>query len=182
MQKLQRLQCHRVTRRKKQTWCARVANKSRLKQAISSQKNSHLEERREVEKFGVRRFMASDSDIRFYTGLPDYATFIALYNFAKPKLGFSLNYYNDYTNASKDPSYIVSLGRTRNLCELDELFLTLTRLRLDLLEKDLGDRFKILQQEVSQTFATWIDRLYYCLGQLSFKTDRECPKAFKATL
>ena len=132
-----------------------------------------LEERREVEKFGVRRFMASDSDIRFYTGLPDYATFIALYNFAQPKPGFSLNYYNGYTNASKDPSYIVSRGRPRNLCELDELFLTLTRLRLGLLEKDLGDRFNILQQEVSQIlFATWIDRLYYCLGQLSFKTDR----------
>ena len=78
-----------------------------------------LEERREAEKFGVRRFMASDSDIRFYTGLPDYATFIALYNFAKPKARFSLNYYNGYTNASKDPSYIVSRGRPRNLCELD---------------------------------------------------------------
>ena len=108
-----------------------------------------LEERREVEKFGVRRFMASDSDIRFYTGHPDYATFIVLYNFAKPKPGFSLNYYNGYTNASKDPSYIVSRGRPRNLCELDELFLTLTGLRLGLLEKELGDRFNILQQEVS---------------------------------
>ena len=59
-----------------------------------------LEERREVEKFGVRRFMASDSDIRFYTGLPDYATFIALYNFVKPKPGFRLNYFDGYTNAS----------------------------------------------------------------------------------
>ena len=52
-----------------------------------------LEERREVELIGVRRFMASDSDIRFYTGLPDYATFMALYNFGKPKPGFRLNYY-----------------------------------------------------------------------------------------
>ena len=85
------------------------------------------------------------------------------------------NYYNGYTNASKDPSYIVSQGRPRNLCELDELFLTLTTLRLGFLGKDLGDRF-ILQQEVSQIFATWIDRLYYCLGQLSFKTDRESTK------
>ena len=107
-----------------------------------------LEERREVEKFGVRRFMASDSDIRFYVGLPDYATFIALYNFVKPKPGFSLNYYNGYSNASKDLSNIVSRGRLRNLCELDKLFLTLTRLRLGLLEEDLGDRINILQQEV----------------------------------
>ena len=53
-----------------------------------------------------------------------------------------------------------------------------------MLEKDLGDRFNILQQAVSQIFATWIDRLYNCLGQLSFKTDREStkknlPKCFK---
>ena len=30
-----------------------------------------LEERREVERFGLRRLVASDSDIRFLTGLPD---------------------------------------------------------------------------------------------------------------
>ena len=52
--------------------------------------------------------MGNDSDIRLYTGLPDYATFIALYNFVKANPGFRLNYYNGYTNASKDPSYIVS--------------------------------------------------------------------------
>ena len=31
-----------------------------------------LEEQSVVERFGVRRFMASDSDMRFYTGLPVY--------------------------------------------------------------------------------------------------------------
>ena len=31
-----------------------------------------LEKQSAVERFGVRRFMASDSDMRFYTGLPDY--------------------------------------------------------------------------------------------------------------
>ena len=38
--------------------------------------------------------MGNDSDNRFYTGRPDYATFIALYNFVKPNPGFRLNYYN----------------------------------------------------------------------------------------
>ena len=32
-------------------------------------RTSELEERRMIETFGVRRFMASDSGIRFYTGL-----------------------------------------------------------------------------------------------------------------
>lgn len=143
-----------------------------------------LEERREVERFGVRRFMASDSDIRFYTGLPDYQTFVALYNFLKPRPGFSLNYYNGYSNVSKDPTYVVSRGRPRKLCDMDELFLTMARLRVGLLEKDLADRFNIAQQEVSEIFATWIDRMSDCLGQLSFSTDRETlkrnlPKCFK---
>ena len=38
-----------------------------------------LEEQRVVKRFGVW-FMASDSDMRFYTRLPDYQTFISLYN------------------------------------------------------------------------------------------------------
>lgn len=145
-----------------------------------------LEERREVERFGVKRFMASDSDIRFFTGLPDYNTFLALYNYVKPRPGFRLNYYNSAsTNASKHPSYIVSRGRPRDLCDIDELFLTMTRLRLGLLERDLADRFKIKQQVVSQIFATWIDRLFYSLGLLSFLSDRETlknnlPKCFKS--
>ena len=74
-----------------------------------------LEEQRVVERFGVCQFMASDSDMRFYTGLLDYQTFISLYNFLKPKLSFSLNYYNEYSNVSKHPSFIVFRGRPRKL-------------------------------------------------------------------
>ena len=56
-----------------------------------------LEEHRKIERFGINRSMLSDSDIRFYTGVPDYKTFLALYNFLKPRSGFQLNYYNGYT-------------------------------------------------------------------------------------
>ena len=66
------------------------------KECECTQKIDRLQERvrkleeQIVERFGVRQFMASDSDMRFYTGLPDYQTFISLYNFLKPRLGFSL--------------------------------------------------------------------------------------------
>ena len=95
-----------------------------------------LEEQREIERFGINRFMLSGSDIRFYTGLPNYKTFLALYNFLKPRSGFQLNYYNGYTNVTKHLSNVVSRGRPRDLVEIDELFLTMNRLRLGLLEKD----------------------------------------------
>ena len=94
-----------------------------------------LEEQRKIERFGINRFMLSDSDIRFYTGLPDYKTFLALYNFLKPRSGFQLNYYHGYTNVTKHPSCVVCRGRSRNLVEIDELFLTMNRLRQGLLEK-----------------------------------------------
>ena len=99
-----------------------------------------LEEQRRIESFDINRFMLSDSDIRFYTGLPDYKTLLALYNFLKPRTGFHFNYYNGYTNVTKHPSYVVSRGRPCNLAEIDELIITMNRLRLGLLEKDLENR------------------------------------------
>ena len=47
---------------------------------------------------------------------------------------------------------------------MNELFLTLTRLRLDLLEADLHFRFEIPQTTVSEIFIAWADRLPYCLS------------------
>ncbi|XP_068720849.1 uncharacterized protein [Montipora capricornis] len=104
-----------------------------------------LEERREVEKFGVRRFMASDSDIKFYTRLPNYATFIALYNFVKPKPGFRLNYYNGYTNASKDVSYCFARKAMESCFKPDyeDVYLDCTKI------------FKETPSQIIQQSCTW---------------------------
>jgi hypothetical protein len=64
-----------------------------------------------IETLGTKRFMHSDSDIRFYTGLPDYKTFLAIYQFVKPKPGFQLNYYNGVANRHKDPTYVNTRSR-----------------------------------------------------------------------
>ena len=72
---------------------------------------SFSEESTEIERFGVKRFMLSDFDIRFYTGLPDYNIFAALFNLLRPRSGFKLNYYNGYTNAPLTPTIcMLSLG------------------------------------------------------------------------
>lgn len=60
----------------------------------------------------------------------------------------------------------------------------MARLCLGLLEKDLADCFNTSQQEESEIFATWTDRMSDCLGQLSFTTEwetirRNLPKYFK---
>ena len=57
----------------------------------------------------------------------------------------------------------VNRGRLRSLSDMNELFLTLTRLSLDLLEEDLHFRFEIPQTTVSEIFITWTDRLHFLL-------------------
>ena len=59
-------------------------------------------------------------------------------------------------------------GPQRALNPLNELFLTLVRLRLGLLEKDLADRFGISQGLVSTIFNTWISLLRLHFSSLNF--------------
>lgn len=137
-----------------------------------------------IERFGANRFMYSASDIIFFTGLPGYDTFMAIYNFVKPKPGFQLNYYNGYTSKLKDPSYMNNRGRRRSLLPVDKLFMTLNRLQLGLLEQDLAGRFNVKQNVVSQIVCTWVNRLDYCLCQPNLATDyktmqKHLPACFK---
>ena len=49
--------------------------------------------------------------------------------------------------------------RPRALSDPDELFLTLSRMRLNLLEEDLHYTFEVSVTTVSEAFITWTDRL-----------------------
>ncbi len=123
-------------------------------------------EKNTLQIFNVENFRNNPDSMHFYTGLPDYETFQALFNFAKPKDGYQLNYHNNkQTNAARGPS-VNKKGRPRKLSPENELFLTLCRLRLNLLEEDLHHRFQISTSSVSEIFLTWIDRLHYCLQSL----------------
>ena len=75
-------------------------------------------------------------------------------------------------------SYVTSRGRPRNVNAIDELFLTMNRLRLGLLEKDIAVRFHIMHQQASEIFTTWTDRLFDCLGQLNFVAEHNTMKKF----
>ena len=45
--------------------------------------------------FSIEKFSENDSAIKFYTGLPDYGSFIALFNFVKAEDAYLLNYHNN---------------------------------------------------------------------------------------
>ena len=96
----------------------------------------------------MERFQEDDEAIRFYTGLPDYDTFLALYNFTTAAPGYQLSYKNNKAiNVPRHPSYFNIRGRPTTLSDMDELFLTLQRLRrLNSLETDLHHRYDMLQR------------------------------------
>ena len=45
-------------------------------------------------RFNIEKFSEIDRAVKFYTGFPDYASFITLFNFVKAKDGYQLNYHN----------------------------------------------------------------------------------------
>ncbi|XP_070562180.1 uncharacterized protein [Ptychodera flava] len=127
------------------------------------EKTRRLEQQLEIERFGLRRFMCSNEDFKFYTGLPDYFCFLAIFDFLNTD--GKINYWGSTTKGN-DPSYVTQRGKERSLSPADELFLTLNRLRQAYLEKDLAHRFHISESTVSRIFSTWINIMYNKFSQL----------------
>lgn len=111
-----------------------------------------------VERFGLRRFMGSDEDIRFYTGLPTYKTFLCLFNFIAPLLSHLRLIRTDVKHAQNPTTSALQMHtpKPRALQPIDEMFMVLVRLRLALLEHDLAHRFNVSVSTVSRICNTWI--------------------------
>ena len=107
--------------------------------------------RTHVERFGLQRFQGSNDDILFYTGLPTYDILLCLYRYLEPLLPYLRYRPSKHSN----PTHQL-LSRQRLLQPIDELFLVLVRLRLDLLEDDLAHRFNASTSTVSRICTTWL--------------------------
>ncbi len=131
---------------------------------LKKQKTEMNNLRIEVEKhkFGLERFAASDDDIHFYTGFPNYNTFKSFYDFLLPA-ATQLNYWGSTYSDSRDEQ---KRGFQRKIQPIDELFIVLYRLRCDALEKDIADIFGVSVSTVSRILNTWINLLYHTLKQL----------------
>ena len=73
-----------------------------------------------------------DQQVKFYTGLPLFATLVAVFNFVS--------------------AHISSAYTSRSLPLFQQLLLVLLKLRLNLFDKDMAYRFGISQSSVSQYF------------------------------
>ena len=90
-------------------------------------------------RFTFRMLEGSDVKTKFYTGLPSWPVFLYVFTFVSRDLNARGNHA---------------------LCLEDQFFLTLVKLRLNLLMEDIAYRFGISLSTASYTFSKWIDILF----------------------
>jgi hypothetical protein len=111
-------------------------------------------ELRESDKFLIRRFEGSDDDIKFWTGFPSYTSLMYFYNgFILPN-ETKMKYWG---TKSTDEDREFKTGMSRQLSPLDEMFLTLIKLKRASANEDLAERFKLSNKHVSSIFITWVN-------------------------
>ncbi|KAK3108705.1 hypothetical protein FSP39_013788 [Pinctada imbricata] len=120
------------------------------------QTNIQLLHLRNREKFTILRFSNSDSDIRYYTGFSTYSALTCFYSFLLPAANFL--YYVGTENTSSGTPYALlnKRGPSRTLSPMEELFITLVRLRKGLSEKLIGDLYNLSEGTISRILNTWI--------------------------
>ena len=99
-----------------------------------------------------------DELIRFYSGFVSYAVFLSFFNFLGPVIN-ELRYRGEKGEQGL-------CHRVRMFDPINQLFLTLVKLKLNLKLKDLAFRFGILPSVVSRYINTWICFLYHHLKEI----------------
>lgn len=175
-----------------------IGSETELRQQVLEQK-SQLEiafrriEALQKQLFSVERFKEDDSSMRFYTGFPNWSTFLAVFNYLNPgDEGENIAYWLSQSNVSVPAEFYDEsegepsrkLGRPRNLRPIDEYFAVMCRLRQGLPEEHLAHLFKVSVSTVSRVFITWLNFMYLRLGQINIwpsrtAIDKTMPEDFK---
>ena len=127
--------------------------------------------------FRLNSICNDDNKILFYTGFPDYKTFMACFNFLGPAVN-NLTYWDSGKQSDTPSRSLCKTGRSRALTPLEEFFLVLVRLRLGLLEKDLAYRFNVSASTISRIWKTWIAFLYLQFKEIPMWPSREMVNAY----
>ena len=134
---------------------------------------TQLQSKKQV--FGIESIAGNDSLVQFYTGFKSYEQLLAFYEFLGPVVNH-LRYWGTEENATRK--------RKLKLNPLNQLFLVLVKLRLNLRERDIAYRFGVSTSTVSKYFITWICFLYQHLSEIDWKPSpeqvrRTLPQAFR---
>jgi hypothetical protein len=137
-------------------------------------------------KFGYHK-ITTDKKMKFYTGISTIEGFDALFASFKNKIPYVKLWRGASSIKPRKHHFFltpVKIGRERKLLAIDQMLLTLMKLRLGLLTVDLAERFGISISTCSRIFTTWIKFLSNELRCLIFNPTKEVcrknlPKAFK---
>ena len=129
------------------------AENSRLKRDLDKCENKR-------QYFRLEEVKHNDTLIRFHTGFVSYAVFLSFFNFLGP-VENELRYRGE--KGGQGLRHCV-----RMLDPVNQLFLTLVKLKLNLKLKDLAFRFGISPSVVSQYINTWICFLYHHLKEIDW--------------
>ncbi|XP_074653656.1 uncharacterized protein LOC141907814 [Tubulanus polymorphus] len=101
----------------------------------------------------LQKLKEDDKKMKYFTGLT-YLQFEALFNFLGPSVN-NLRYWNRSYKCDKSP--MTSMRRTK---PMDELFITLVRLRRGFYFHTMSFLFKLSEFSLRSIFTTWLQFLY----------------------
>jgi len=98
--------------------------------------------------FSIDQIKHNDHLVLFYTGFLSFAVFLEFYKFLGPAVD-KLHYWGAKPDTGKQ-------HHSTKLTPMDQLFMTLVKLRLDLKSVDLAFQFNVSAGLISRYFNTWI--------------------------
>ena len=115
---------------------------------------------RKSAKFCVDKIMHNDHLVSFYTGFKSFYIFLVFFQFLGPAVD-RLNYWGKKATQRKR-------NRVAKIKSIDQLLVTLMKLRLNLKVVDLAFRFGVSASCVSRYITTWICFLYHQLKEIDW--------------
>ena len=131
------------------------ADNKKLKQQLAEAKQA---------PFRLECIATSDSLISLYTGFSSYEVLLTFFKFLGPAVN-NLQYWGTKPKTR--------VRRRMKLNPLNQLFMTLVKLRLDLNTRDLAVRFQISKSTISRYFITWVCFLYHELKEIPWFPSKE---------
>ena len=110
--------------------------------------------------FRIDDIAGNDKLVRMYTGFSSFDVLLAFFEFLGPSVN-SLNYWGKKEREWKR-------RRQRKLDPLNQFFLTLIKLKLNLRSLDLAVRFGISESLVSRYITTWVCFLYQHMKEIEW--------------
>lgn len=109
----------------------------------------------------VEALRDDDKKLKFWTGFPNYAMFLAVFEFVKPKAIHLKYWHGTKTDRSQNFQTRNTLipGPVRKLTLIDEYLMTLIRLRTNTMLVALANMFSVSESTVNSIFTTWVNFL-----------------------